>query len=147
MVNDWLKISRLKKQQKKARARVQELSSSSANSEDIVAAAREVERFEAAIEQIRTQQIITQVIKLGLDLPPFTHEWYYSRRIYEPDAITTVTSLTPLGKTKLQRRIRIEKRERAAFWLQHIPSIIGALTGLLGVLVAILALILSSNKS
>lgn len=80
-----------------------------------------------------------KAIRLGIDLPPT--DWYYTRYVYEPNQTTQVSTLTKYGESKLRRNILIEQRMRAEFWLKIIPPIVTALTGLLGALIGLLAIL------
>ncbi len=105
----------------------------------VVAAAREVERIEAEIELIRTGRLILKGIRLGLDPPP--EEWLYTRQVLHENGSRAVSTLTRLGEAKFRRQILTEKRSRWEFWLKLIPPIILALTGLLGTLIGVVALL------
>lgn len=147
MLRAWLSIFVLQRQRKQAKRRVGELQTrlrlegvpEGEAAVSVVAAAREVERLEAEIEKIRTGRLILKAIRLGIDLPPT--DWLYTRYVYQPNQTTQVSTLTKLGESKLRRNILIEQRMRMEFWMKLIPPIITAVTGLLGALIGLLAIL------
>jgi hypothetical protein len=139
MLKAWLKVAVLRYRWWLSRRRVSAALSADADLDKMTAAVFEVERYKLTAEKITTEYLIKKATRLGLDPPP--DDWFYSSRIHEPGSITTVTVLTPLGKSKLRRNILLEKRMRWDFWLTKIPVIVTALTGLLGAVIGLLALL------
>ena len=147
MLKAWLRIAILKWQRRQAKRHVNELQTrlrlegvpEEEAAVSVVAAAREVERLEAEVEKIRTGRLILKAIRLGIDPPPT--DWLYTRYVYEPNQTTQVSTLTKLGESKLRRNILIEQRTRLEFWSKFIPPIITAITGLLGTLIGLLAIL------
>jgi hypothetical protein len=148
MVKDWVKTRKLKRELAQKRIEVSELQnrlrlegvSDAEAAVPIVAAVREVERVKAEIGEMRTARLNLKAIRLGIDLPPT--EWLYTRHVQQPGGSSRqVSTLTPYGESKLRRNIMIEQRTRREFWLKHIPPIIAALTGVLGTLIGLLAIL------
>lgn len=152
MLRAQVRVFILRRQLKRARREVSSvqarLRSAGVSDEEaavpIVAAVREAERIEAEIEKIRTGRLVLKAIRLGIDPPPT--DWLYTRYVYEPNQITSVSTLTKLGESKLRRNILVEQRMRWEFWLKLVPPIVIAATGLLGTLIGVLAILKSSNK-
>ena len=147
MVKYWYRIAILKQERKQAarnvtavqtRLRLEGASDAEA-AVPIVAAAREVERIEAEIGLVRTSRLILKTVRLGIDLPPT--EWLYTRQVQQPYGSKSVSTLTQYGESKMRRNIMIEQRARREFWLKTIPPILTAITGLLGALIGLLAIL------
>jgi hypothetical protein len=98
----------------------------------------ELGNCEDEIAQLETEYLTRRAEKYGLPTPPLfitgnlpSEGWYESKMFGG-------YLLTMAGRADLRSDIRAEKRERREGWLPYIS----ALTGLLGVVVAILALLI-----
>ena len=110
----------------------------------LTTATQDADRHRLQAENVMTMYLTRKAINLGLDPPP--DDWFYSTRVFERETITTVTVLTPLGMSKLRRNILLEKRMRQEFWLKAIPPIVSAITGLLGTIIGLIAILIAKGK-
>jgi hypothetical protein len=105
---------------------------------------QDVDRYNLQAQSIMTKHLTNKAEALGLD--PAPDDWFYTARIYERHDVTTVKVLTPLGKSKLRRSILLEKRMRQEFWLKAIPPIVSAITGLIGTIIGLIALLIAKGR-
>lgn len=110
-----------------------------------VEAIHEIERIEAEIGLVRSSRFILTAIRLGIDVTPHANEWFYTRQAKQPYGSKSVSTLTKLGESKLRREIWIERRARWEFWLKVVGLIVTGLTGLLGTVIGIIAILKKSN--
>jgi hypothetical protein len=99
------------------------------------AKAHEVEGLKARIDQIRQSRLFLKLVKRGLELPD--PKSFHSIQVKTEWGSKPVNLLSPYEESKVNRRLRLEKRESWKFGSSVILPIITALTGLIGTLIGL----------
>lgn len=96
----------------------------------------EKELIEDAFNSLASWSLIRKAGKLNLPIPPHS-----DGEMWQPSPTTRIPCLTAKGRNELRTLIRKEKRARYEEWATWIPlliGLIGAVTGLLAVLLSLL---------
>lgn len=95
----------------------------------------DVSAYEPRLKFLKTNQLLRKATKLGIDVPAKNTDWFSDTYSVHVDSHYRV--LTELGEAKVRNLIRKQKREDMEWWLK----VIGALTGLIGVLIGLVAIL------
>lgn len=88
---------------------------------------------------LESVQLVDKAHKLGIEIPSTESWWEFE---YAEDGIGSYRSyLSELGKVKVAKLIREEKLKNAEQWIKLIAPLISALTGLLGVIIGLIAIL------
>ena len=90
--------------------------------------------FKPQLDYLRTQKLIHKARKLGISVPKLP-SWFTDQ--YNVYSEHTYKVLTEFGEAKVRNLIRKQRREDMEWWLK----VIGALTGLIGVLIGLVAIL------
>jgi hypothetical protein len=95
----------------------------------------EVSEYQTRLNFIRTLKLLRKANKLGIEVPDKQTDWFTDA--YNVQADATYKVLTELGEARVRNLIRKQRREDMEWWIK----VIGALTGLIGVLIGLVAIL------
>jgi hypothetical protein len=99
---------------------------------------------EGQIQSLIGQRIIEEAEKLDVEIPPYDKGSGY----WGWDGYSRLTYLTPRGRSYLRKLIDEEKARKfevKSRWIKLLVPLVTALTGLIGVIIALLAVAQRSN--
>lgn len=91
------------------------------------------------LSAIETDKILSKVQKLGIELPTGKKHWWWDDIDYEGEDFRNY--LTDDGKAGVKKLIRNERRNSVDWWVKMIVSVLAALTGLIGSIIGVLAVL------
>lgn len=91
------------------------------------------------IAQIKSARLVRQAIRLGIEIPD--PESYTIGYVKEERQTTQCAYLDTIQLRKLKRSILIERRATWEFWLKVIVPILTAVTGAVGVIIGLVAIL------
>jgi len=94
--------------------------------------------LELELNGLDTMELYRQARELGIKLPTDQPTWW---RKDEDEYGQTYSHLSEVGRIGVSKLIREEKFQNAERWIKLITPIVSALTGLLGALIGILAVV------
>lgn len=87
----------------------------------------------AALGELETRRLVRRAEKRGLEVPDDNTWWTHH-------AETDTKYLRPEARARVKRMIRNDFRESVKWWVDVLAPVLGALTGLIGALIGLLAL-------
>jgi hypothetical protein len=84
----------------------------------------------------KTKRLIAKAEKLGIEIPD---EWWTRPRPEDP--FTVKPYIGDRKRTKLKRLIQDERYKQAKKWTELLAPIIGALTGIIGTIIGLIAIL------
>jgi hypothetical protein len=95
----------------------------------------EVSIYRPRLDYLKTQKLLRKASKLGIEVKPEWGNWFIKQEnVYTEQ---TYLVLSDIGEAKVRNLIRKQKREDMEWWLK----IIGALTGLVGTIIGLVAIL------
>jgi DNA transposition AAA+ family ATPase len=88
---------------------------------------------------VESAQLLRRAHKLGIEVPETGAWWDYE--LVDGGKGSRQTHLSEFGKVKVAKLIREEKLKNVEQWIKLIAPILTALTGLLGVIIGLIAIL------
>jgi hypothetical protein len=88
----------------------------------------------AELGELETERLRRRAERRGLEIPQDDVWWIKHLE-------TNTKYLTPTARARVKRMIRQDRRESAKWWVDVLSPVLGALTGLIGALIGLLALL------
>jgi len=141
MLTEWREKRRIESEIRKIQKRYKPDFKNAATDDDKYAIQEmcvgETEELWDRLDKIEKDRLFKKAMKYGIEVPK---EWTDGRG-YEEYRYGYWPRLTMLGGQKLRHEIRKSQRERIEWWItKAIVPVVGVITGLIGVLVALIAL-------
>jgi hypothetical protein len=96
-------------------------------------------------EGIETDILIAELQRRGISLPVGSEFWFddleHQSGTLEEIELSTRSYLTPAGKAEANYQIKLDRRRNVEWWVKIIGQVGALLTGLLGALIGLLAII------
>jgi hypothetical protein len=98
-------------------------------------------------ERLETMALLRKALKWGIDIPNNKGWWEddkpYTGGMTDIDMLVAIGDqrLTALGRAGVKRLIREERRKSIEWWIKVIVTVITALTGLVGALIGVFAIL------
>jgi hypothetical protein len=96
-------------------------------------------------EAVETDMLIAELQRRGISLPVGSQFWFddleQQSGTLEEIELSTRSYFTPAGKAEAHYQIKIDRRKNVEWWVKIIGQVGALLTGLLGALIGLLAII------
>ena len=96
-------------------------------------------------EAVETDMLIAELQRRGIPLPNGSQFWFDDLEEQSGTAemieLSTRSYLTPAGKAEANHQIKLDRRRNVEWWVKIIGQVGALLTGLLGALIGLLAII------
>ena len=96
-------------------------------------------------EAVETDTVIAELQRRGIPLPHGSEFWFNDMEeqsgTLEEIELSTRSYFTPAGKAEANHQIKLDRRRNIEWWVKIIGQIGVLLTGLLGALIGLLAII------
>jgi hypothetical protein len=96
-------------------------------------------------EAVETDTLIAELQRRGVRLPVGSEFWFNDMEeqsgTLEEIELSTRSYFTPAGKAEANHQIKLDQRRNVEWWVKIIAQIGALLTGLLGALIGLLAII------
>jgi hypothetical protein len=106
---------------------------------------RQIADHEFTIAALESDGLLNKAEELGIEFPPGKKSWWFDDLDFkDPDSYRSY--LTDAGKAGVAKLIRDERKKNAEWWVKTVVSVITALTGLVGTLIGIFAVLDNNFK-
>ena len=96
-------------------------------------------------EGVETDILIAELQRRGISLPVGSEFWFddleHQSGTLEEIELSTRSYLTPAGKAEANHQIKLDRRRNLEWWVKIVGQVGALLTGLLGALIGLLAII------
>ena len=95
--------------------------------------------LEKRLAYLESNSLLRKASRLGIDVPPSGDWWEYE--FADGDSGSKTTHLSDKGRVRVEKLIRDEKFKNAERYLKLAAVVITALTGLVGVIIGLIAIL------